>query len=299
MKQLILLLLIFLTGSHLQVTAQQPSFPYPTIPMVLTTPETRGAYLLEHYWDNFDFHDTTLIHKPDITEQGFSNFLDLLTRMDSVATTKGVAAFCTKVFWKKSIPANVRLYFTDEIEHYLYDPDSPMRNDASYLLFLKQMVKAPTFDEAVKERFSFQLINVGKNQPGMKATDFNYVSRNHLKGTLYTTPGDYIVIFFYHPDCKNCHTTAELLRKDPLLTDNPHVTFLAIYPDEDTNEWKLRSQPFPPTWIDAYSPNGEISGKLLYFIRATPTLYLLNKNKEVILKDPTPEQLQAYLRDQL
>ena len=44
-------------------TAQQAdNFPYPTVPDTLRTAETRALYVMEHYWDRFNFADTTLMH---------------------------------------------------------------------------------------------------------------------------------------------------------------------------------------------------------------------------------------------
>ena len=53
-------------------------FPFPEIPATLTEPEARKSYLLTHYWDQFDFADTTLVNNRDVTEQGFVNFIALL-----------------------------------------------------------------------------------------------------------------------------------------------------------------------------------------------------------------------------
>ncbi|MDY4644384.1 DUF5106 domain-containing protein, partial [Prevotella sp.] len=60
---------------------QADNFPYPTVPDTLRTAETRALYVMEHYWDRFNFADTTLIHRPETTEQGFANFIDLLPRV--------------------------------------------------------------------------------------------------------------------------------------------------------------------------------------------------------------------------
>ena len=74
-------------GSHLSVTSvkqdttaiqTQVQFPFPTIPATLTEPEARKSYLLTHYWDQFDFADSTLVNNRDVTEQGFVNFIALL-----------------------------------------------------------------------------------------------------------------------------------------------------------------------------------------------------------------------------
>ena len=62
---------------HPQVETEA-SFPFPEIPAMLTQPEERKAYLLEHYWDRFNFGDTTLVNNREVTEQGFVNQISLL-----------------------------------------------------------------------------------------------------------------------------------------------------------------------------------------------------------------------------
>ena len=53
-------------------------FQMVSVPSVITEPEERAAYLVKHYWDKFDFTDTTLIHFPEITEQATSNYIDMM-----------------------------------------------------------------------------------------------------------------------------------------------------------------------------------------------------------------------------
>ena len=60
------------------VVQVQDKFPFPAIPELLTSPDERRDYLLTHYWEQFDFADTTLVNNRDVTEQGFVNFIALL-----------------------------------------------------------------------------------------------------------------------------------------------------------------------------------------------------------------------------
>lgn len=278
--------------------AQDGVFPYPEIPKTLQSTQERGAWLTEHYWDRFCFTDTMLVHRPDITEQGFANFIDLLPRMDSLAAERGVEVFTQKAFGESGVPETVRNYFVRLTEHYLYDPNSPMRSDGLYALFLRRMSRlTAVFGTAECERYAYQLRNILKNQPGTRATDFAYIDRKGQRRTLYTTEGELLMLYFNDPDCENCHEITAELSRDSLLTDNPQLTVLAVYPDNDTGLWHQKPQPFPKKWIDAYSPDGEIAARQLYFIRATPTIYLLDRNKRVLLKDPSPQLLQAWLRN--
>lgn len=276
----------------------QTGFPYPSIPQELRTPEARGAYLLEHYWDGYDFGDTTLVHRPEITEQGWVNFIDLLPRLDSTAVDRGVEVFAWRAFGP-GVPAVMRDNMATLVDHYLYDPNSPMRSDELYMLFLQRMSASPAFSTAERERYAYRLKNLAKNSVGAVATDFAYVDRKGVKRTLMDTEGEYVMLYFNDPDCEVCHAVTELFAADSLIADNGRLKVVAVYPDADTDEWRSHKQPFPPSWTDAYSPGGEVGDKQLYYIRATPTIYILDREKRVVLKDPQPELVLEWAHNVL
>ena len=47
-------------------------------------------------------------------------------------------------------------------------------------------------------------------------------------------------------------------------------------------------------WVNSYDDGEVIFGNLLYDIKAIPTLYLLDKNKKVILKDVGLGEIEEY-----
>lgn len=75
---LLFFILIFCNCNGQQVekteagNTKEHTFQMVSVPSVITEPEERAAYLVKHYWDKFDFTDTTLIHFPEITEQATS-----------------------------------------------------------------------------------------------------------------------------------------------------------------------------------------------------------------------------------
>ena len=50
-----------------------------------------------------------------------------------------------------------------------------------------------------------------------------------------------------------------------------------------------------PGWIDAYDAEQTILNQNLYDLKAIPTLYLLDKDKKVLLKDASVGQIEVYL----
>ena len=282
--------LLLLAGLQ-QVRAQsgtQAEFPYPQIPDVYQDVQARARYLAEHYWDRFDFTDTTQLGNPDIVEQGFSNYLDFLPRFSKDIEQASIEIFARKAF------ANVhsKACFEKLTEHYLQDPQSPFRNDEVYQRLLLEMAKQPLFDETERERLTYKAKVAGMNLPGAQATNFTFIDRQGRRHELAEYQDRPVILYFNDPDCEVCHATTQKLAAQ-LPTD---IQVLAIYADTVTDEWRKHPQPFPPKWTDGCSPEGEIVQLHLYDLSAMPTIYLLDKGNTVRLKDCTAEQLLEALK---
>ena len=102
-------------------------------------------------------------------------------------------------------------------------------------------------------------------------------------------------IFFHDPDCENCKRIMPIAIQESLL-QRQDLKVLLIYADKDFDTWKKDVRTYPTNWIDAYSPNGEIMQKLIYYVPATPSFYLLDTNKKVILKDAPLDTVLAFLQ---
>ena len=267
----------------------QTDFPLPQIPETIALPEARLSYLLSHYWDNYQFSDTTQVNQ-DLGEQGFADFLNLLGYGNDETIDNVTKGFYDKAFasrWGKS-------HYTRLIDHYLGNPNSPLRNDAIYVHFLRNIRPYYANDTALRERYAFMLTQAKKNLPGSVATDFAYVERNGKQGRLSTIQSKFTLVFFHDPDCENCKRIMPIAMQEPLL-QRADVKVLAMYGDKDFEAWRRDIHLYPTNWIDAYSPEGEIMNKLLYYLPATPSFYLLDANKRVILKDANYDNVLAFL----
>ena len=52
----------------------------------------------------------------------------------------------------------------------------------------------------------------------------------------------------------------------------------------------------PSNWIHAYDHTGRIRGEEIYDLKTSSTLYLLDKEKKVLLKDTKIEQIEQFLQ---
>ena len=265
-------------------------FTLPQIPPVLISPGDRASYLVAHYWDGFDFSDTTLIARPEITEQAFADFLDVLPHVspdESVKALRGLMA-------SASVDHTMLMYFTELAGKYLYDPNSPFRNEEFYIPVLEYIVSLPDLAELYKIRPRYRLELALKNRPGDVATDFTYTLSNGKSGRLSGIKSEYTVLFFNNPDCADCISTKAFIVGSALfrkLVLAKRLAVVAVYPDGDLSLWKKTT--YPPAWINGSNP--ALSEARLYDLKAMPTLYLLDKDKRVILKDAPVGKIEEWL----
>ena len=114
------------------------TFTLPTIPTMMTVPEQRADFLVKHYWDNVNFADTNYIHHPELTEQAWADYCDILNHVPLETAQQAMR----KTIERTNVDKKVFTYITDLADKYLYDPNSPMRNEEFYIpVFVKNKKK--------------------------------------------------------------------------------------------------------------------------------------------------------------
>ena len=268
-------------------------FPFPEIPRKIQKPEERLAYLALHYWENFDFGDTAFLLKAEIAEQGFADFAALLPSCPPPVKAEALANFCQKA-GKKLVSAR---YFHTLTEKYWYDPNSPFRDEANFRTFLQHFLQNPIVPEVEKFRPRHLEALLGRNCPGDTATDFRFHFSARKTARLHEIQAEYLILYFNNPGCQTCATSrAELLCAPTINTriQQGRLKILSVYPDGIPDSGILPTQEIPG-WMEVYDANRNVLEKDLYDLKAIPTLYLLDKDKKVLLKDVPVRQIEGYL----
>ena len=104
------------------------TFTLPEVPIMLQSPEDRLNFMVQHYWDHFNFKDTAYIHVPDITEQALVDYMDLLNRVPSSLSDSCLIRIMQQASQEKKMFG----YFVEIFRRYLFDPNSPLRNEELY-----------------------------------------------------------------------------------------------------------------------------------------------------------------------
>lgn len=284
--------LALLCGAPLCAHAQTAGRAYdvPPVPDSLASPAARADYLAQHYWDNFDFSDGQVISAGDYAEQAFVDFVGLLPYVGNAAQ----AIDC--LYGRAAAGRDMLYYFVSLGEKYLYERDSPMRDEELYILMLRSLADNPSFDQADRVGPRRRLELMMKNRVGTVAADFGYVCRDGSRGRLSDLRGRYVLVYFNDPDCADCHRVgAELAALEVLgaLVEGGDMELLSVCVEGATPQWKRT--PCPEGWIDAADKARAVVGKQLYMLPALPVLYLIDSGRRVVLKDASVAEIEDFL----
>ena len=268
-QQLIIFAILLVAMMTANIAQAQEDFPYPSVPAELTTPQERAEFLVRHYWDNINFQDTTLIHRGNMLEQGFVNFIDLLPRLGSLEQV-GIQQFAQQAIGKNE---TFDKYLKDLAERYLYTASSPMRNDTLYCHLLAAINQLPTTGDTEKEQNLFLINSLNKNKVGSQATDFSYTDEQGKKHRISDITIPYTLLYMYDPDCETCHEVEKEMNQEPRLKDGSLITIVRV------NAMARRE-----LWQD-------------YYFRSFPTIYLLDNQHRVVLKDAEIAQIVSFLAE--
>ncbi len=265
----------------------------PHVPAGMTDIGERAGYIAVHFWDAMNFSDRRCSLDTAFMEQNFANFISVFPYASGQMRRGGMA----RLLDRAADDAAAFALIAELAEKYLYDPNSPMRDEEYYILFLEELLRRPELTAEERVRPEFQLEEACKNRPGTTAADFAYVDRCGRERTLHGTGSGLLLLIFYDPDCENCAEILGRFHESTLfrqLIATGRLSVLAVYADGDRGLWNRTKDTMPAEWKVGFDTDG-ILDRGLYSLPATPGLYLLDRNKTVLLKEPSPMLLADYL----
>lgn len=253
-------------------------------------------YYAEHFWDEYDFADSTFVAQVD-------NALMMQTLLTAVAlstTPETTPDYLTKLIQRTVVSKPVMQYFLTMGEELFYDPNSPYRNDEYYIPMLRVALESGLLDEYERLPYESDLHIVSQNRVGHVANDCELTLASGQRISLYDIEADYVLLFISNPGCPMCRDVKEAILASQLLSDmveDESLKIVVLYPDADLDAWHAAKGDYLSAWINGYDAEQTIEADDLYDLKAIPSLYLLDAEKRVMLKDCVSVELieQALL----
>lgn len=248
---------------------------------------------LNNYWRTFQFTANEVIQVPEKIEQ---SLVDYITQFPNYSVDS-VQSSLQYLIHKSENDSIFFEFLKDKFANYLYHPNSPFRDDLYYEQVLLTYATSPRLktDERVRTELLLQLIQ--KNQVGTQAADFDFMDTSNQSTSLYSITSDLKLLFFYDPTCQHCKATIDYMRDSPILNQaitSGRLQVLAIDVVGDFKAWKEYQSQMPSNWLNGYNASGSVQKDHLYNILAYPTIYLLDKNNTVVLKDVYFNSIENY-----
>ncbi len=253
--------------------AAAPSFPMVTVPGVVTDPAERTAYLAEHFWDEVktvsDLDSASL-------ELAVGTWASLLGSLPADAGENAVKSLLKKA---DTLPQEENAPLLDKVEKYLYDPNSPVRNEDLYGRLAQGLAASQATPDSLRAHYAYLAEKCALNAVGTRAADFLF-TRNGRVQSLYSVTAERILLIFGNPECTACrelHAALKSSEELSALIKEGKLALVEVNPDEDGI--------------------AKAETDRSYHIRAIPSMYLLDENKTVLLKDATPERILKALQN--
>ena len=251
----------------------------------------RAEYLRTHYWDTFDFADTLFIARADTLHMldAFASYVAL--GADSVAMADLVR--------RASVSRPMLDYFGMLAERVLHDPNSPLRDVERYIPVLRGKLASPWYDTLERLGPETELRLALRNRVGEQAGDFRCTLASGATTRLYDLRADYTLLLLTDPECPMCRRTTEELLASPRLNELAErgtLRILTLYSGEDTAAWRRSLSHAPRGWLHACDAACTVRDEGIYDRRALPALYLLDREKRVLVKDSAdPAEIEEAL----
>ena len=257
------------------------------------TPEERLKYLRANYWTAIDMTDTELLRSTVYTNLAIDYLTLYSNRQFNQEQLEASFIDAVDVMLQYSM-ANETVYrfmleyLVNGFEKYHFDK---VLDHISTTYTIEEGCENENIDSEIMKRLkNYQNLSIGKPAPGIALQD---TSGKVIE--LQQFSNDYLLIIFWASWCPHCSELLPQL-KEIYQKYRPRLDMLAISIDADRTAYlkALKEGNYP--WMNGCDLKGWVSKPAVDFnIYATPTMFLLDKQKVIIAKPITLRELQNEL----
>ncbi|MEM6362484.1 MAG: thioredoxin-like domain-containing protein [Bacteroidota bacterium] len=258
--------------------------------------EWQYRYYRERYWNSFDLGNPILLRlSRPIYKKKVEEYLDKLIVPDPdsvntaiskmVETAKGDLNTYKYLVWTTTIKyQSPEIMGLDKVFVYLYD---------TYFASGEMDYWA---NDQLKKNLKERADQLRSSLIGMPAPNLIMQDQHLQKKELYSLTNNYTVIYFYDPDCGHCKKETPKLREFHEATKYDVGIFSV---SADTSIIKMSDYIATMNigkWTNVNGPRTyTVNYQKVYDATTTPTIYVLNKDKEIIAKKISAARIEEFI----
>jgi len=253
-------------------------------------------YVKAHYWDGTDFTDDRLLRTP-VFDNKLKKYFDQILYQQPDTIIKE-----TDILIEKARPNPEMFkylvwyatYHSESSEIMGFDRVFVHIVDTYYLTHQATWEKSTVVENLIKKANRLRPLLIGQIAPNMIMLD-----TNNLPVSMYSVKSNFLILFFWDPDCGNCEQEIPKLKNFyDKQKDTLGLKIFAICTDSSLVKWKSAIRKKKMDWINVNGPRtltGDYHGQ--YDVNSTPVIYILNNRKEIIAKRLVTDQFLQFFRN--
>lgn len=254
--------------------------------------EAQFRWLQEHYFDPIDLKDERLLRTPFLIQR-LDYFVDRL----HVQHPDSISIAIDKVLGKMNQTGEMFKYY---VVHFTNKSAASniVGMDAVYVHMVDNYYSNGRAYWANEEQLATMKKNADENRPlliGKQAPDIQMKTRDGKDVSLYDVDAKYTILYFWAYDCGHCKKSTPLMSEFYQKWKDKGVEIFSICTKQSEIQkcWDYIDEKKIADWM-------HVTDKYLRFykdynIKSTPTIFVLDENKEIISKRLGAEQLDDLL----
>lgn len=268
----------------------------PPLPENISKKDTAAilGYYRDHYLDNIDFSDNRLIRTDNLyrmINQYLTNII--FPHYDSINRA------VDQIIEKASPDKEMKQFITEHMMGY-FAVSKYMTHKNVFVHLAEKYYFTGIADWVEEEKLKKIRERVQSIKPTMVdqiAPDLEVFRNDMSPFSLHELVADYTILFIYEPECGHCREATPQIKKIAEDYWSKGVEVFAMYSLIDKPEWdKFIEEQGLEEWNNVFDPYRTTNFYDLYNVITTPRIFLLDKDKKIILSDVGVEQIRDFLK---
>ncbi len=250
-----------------------------------------------HFWDNIDFSDERLLYT-NFFDEKVTYYMNEFIPQHPDTISQEMDVLLKKMELNKPM---YQYYLVAWLNKYAHTVTKGL--DAVYVHLVKNYFAKGKVTMITNDQLASILRDVELLEPvliGKKAPNITLYKEDGSAMAIYDTDKPYTLLFFWGPDCGHCQKAAPyLVEFSNEYKDQVEVITICneIGAEKVKKCWQAAADHGYQNMTNLADPRYTSKFKTAYYVKMTPTIYILNKDKTIIAKNILPQELSKTMLD--
>ncbi|HOF20680.1 MAG TPA: thioredoxin-like domain-containing protein [Bacteroidales bacterium] len=252
----------------------------------------RYNYNKDHFFDNIDLTDERLLRTPILQAR-----LEVFFKNVIIQSPDSINKEIDRIFPKTG--NNPKMFQFLSVFLFNHFRQSEIMGHDAVLVKLADDIylsgKADWITEEFRNDLHRQVELLRHNLLGMTAQNLVMDSYKGIFVALHDIEKEFTVLYFWEPNCGHCNEATPKLKAWYEKAKNDGVEIFSVCTTSNRQEWADYIEKHGLTWINGWDPNRQTHFDYYYNVQATPLIYILDKNKKIIAKKLSVDDIPSFI----